>query len=357
MQQGIMTDKVGQLRDSTDALRDQSELQRRLNDESYLFFRKLQDPHAIMSLRKQMLETIHTGGWLEPGSDPMAGIARVEAQCTEGDRAYTDVYHKVYKLEAFHRIAHEPELVATVERIAGRPVMPSPMKIARTWFPHYTEHTTPVHQDFVHFQGSFGVLTCWAPVGECPVELGGLAVLRGSHKVGKVVQHHFALGAGGLGVDLETAASEHPELDSGEWLTADYEPGDTLIFPALTVHKALPNVTNNRLRVSLDNRYHPVGDRIAAHMLRPHLSQLHALEWEEVYDDWPTDDMKYYWEQYDNPIVPMYTGYHERGFHEAVELARTGDSRALLHLKRVAQNNPESEGAAIARIVLEGFGV
>jgi hypothetical protein len=31
--------------------------------------------------------------------------------------------------------------------------------------------------------------------------------------------------------------------------------GDALIFPSLTVHQALPNLTQDRLRVSLDNRY------------------------------------------------------------------------------------------------------
>ena len=62
-------------------------------------------------------------------------------------------------------------------KIVDGPVFPHPAKIARIWFPQFTEHTTPVHQDFVHFQGSFDTYTCWAPVGECPIELGGLAML------------------------------------------------------------------------------------------------------------------------------------------------------------------------------------
>ncbi|NJN84871.1 MAG: phytanoyl-CoA dioxygenase family protein, partial [Caldilineaceae bacterium] len=117
------------------------------------------------------------------GTDPMLGIADVGAQCTEGDAGYTDVYHEVYKLESFHCAAHWPEVTDMVERIVGRPIMPHPQKIARIWFPKYTEHTTPTHQDFVHFQGNFETITCWAPVGDCPIELGGLAVLPGSHKV------------------------------------------------------------------------------------------------------------------------------------------------------------------------------
>jgi hypothetical protein len=90
----------------------------------------------------------------------MDGIANVAAQCTEGDIGYTDVYHEVYKLEAFHRSAHEPEVMGMIETIMGRPVMPHPQKIARLWFPQYAEHTTPIHQDFVHFQGTYQTYTC-----------------------------------------------------------------------------------------------------------------------------------------------------------------------------------------------------
>jgi ectoine hydroxylase-related dioxygenase (phytanoyl-CoA dioxygenase family) len=53
----------------------------------------------------------------------------------------------------------------------------------RIWFPKFTDHTTPTHQDFVHYQGSLDTLTCWAPVGDGPIELGPLAVLERSHKV------------------------------------------------------------------------------------------------------------------------------------------------------------------------------
>ena len=75
-------------------------------------------------------------------------------------------------------------------------MLPHPQKIARLWFPQYTEHTTPMHQDFVPLPSSFSTYTFWAPVGDCPLELGGLAVLPGSHKIGKVREHHFSLGAG-----------------------------------------------------------------------------------------------------------------------------------------------------------------
>lgn len=333
-----------ELRVSNDAMNDPGELRLRIAEEGYLFFKKLQDPGKLWALRKEMLTTIQAGGWLVAGTDAMDGIADISTQCTEGDSEYTDVYHEVYKLEAFHRSGHWPEVVEMIGKILGKPVLPHPQKIARLWFPKYTAHTTPIHQDFVHFQGNFETYTCWAPVGDCPIELGGLAVLPGSHKADKVLEHHFSLGAGGLCVNTEDLG--------GEWHSTNYEIGDTLIFPALTVHKALPNLTEDRLRVSLDNRYQAVDAPIAEHMLEPHLNIFNALQWEDVYRDWHSDELKYYWKTHELTVLPRDFSYGNRGFEEALELARRGDARAVLHLNRIIKRDATSEPAQRAAAVL-----
>ena len=269
------------------------------------------------------------------GTDPLEGIARIDAQCTEGDTAYTDVYHQVYRLQAFHRSGHWPEVLEVMGQVIGAEVLPHPQKIARLWFPQYTEHTTPMHQDFVHFQGSFETYTFWAPVGDCPMELGGLAVLPGSHKIGKVREHHFSLGAGGLVVDEEDLA--------GTWLSTNYQAGDALIFPSLTVHQALPNYTEDRLRVSLDNRYQAKDQPIAQHMLQPHMQAISGLTWETCYKGWESDELQYYWQDLGLQVVPMSTQWGDKGFAEALDLARGGDERALYQLRRIARRDPESE--------------
>ena len=230
----------------------------------------------------------------------------------------------------------------------GCPIMPHPHKVARIWFPKYTEHTTPTHQDFVHFQGSFKNLTCWAPVGDCPIELGGLAVIPGSHKVDRVLDHHFSLGAGSLVVDPEDHADELDPV----WHSTHYEIGDTLIFPALTIHQALPNYTEDKLRLSLDNRYMAVGDVVAEHMLEPHGPS--QLQWEAVYQHWTTDDLKYYWHQYNNPTVPRDMSFSDKGFAEALELAKAGNTHALYRLRRTVKNDPDSQyGQAAKRVLAE----
>jgi len=344
-----------EFRVSNDARGDVPELRRRLTEEGYLFFRKLVNPDKVMSLRRDITRVLREVGWLVADADPMDGIADVSAKCTEGDLPYNTSYHKVYKLESFHRLPHDPALVGMVEKLMGRRAIPLPGHKARIWFPKFTEHTTPLHQDFVHYQGSLQALTCWMPVGDCPVPLGPLAVLPGSHKVKKVLSHHFSLGAGGLIIDLDEQVATHPELDV-PWVTTDFEAGDVLFFPALTIHRALPNVTEDRIRISLDNRYEGEGDNIAAHMLTPHMTDILPISWEEVYKDWKSDDLKYYWKKINHRAIPKYDGYAQKGFAEALELARTGDKRAILALRRTVRVHPESDDARAARAVLEEIG-
>jgi len=340
-----MTELLKELRVSNDAMNNPEELRHRISEEGYLFFKKLQVPDKLRALRREMLTTMQEGGWLVAGTDPMDGIADISTQCTEGDAEYTNVYHEVYKLEAFHRSGHWPEVVDMVQKIIGSSVLPHQQKIARLWFPKYTAHTTTIHQDLVHFQGNFQTYTCWAPVGDCPIELGGLALLPGSHKINQVMEHHFSLGAGSLCVNTD-------EL-SGEWHSTNYEIGDTLIFLALTVHKALPNLTEDRLRVSLDNRYQAVDDPIAEHMLEPHLNIFNSLRWEDVYRNWKSDELKYYWKNLDLTVLPRDFSYGNKGFEEALELARDGDKRAVLHLNRVIKRDSTTELAQRAAAVLQ----
>ena len=340
-----MMGQYQELRISNDIMEDADALRERIDDEGYLFFKQLQRPEKLLELRQQMLTVMQEGGWLIAGTDPLDGIADVSQQCTEGDVEYSDVYHQVYRLEAFHRSAHWPEVMEIMAKVVGKPVLPHPHKVARLWFPQYTAHTTPIHQDFVHFQGNFETYTCWAPIGDCPIELGGLAVLPGSHKIDKVMDHHFSLGAGSLCINTD-------EL-TDNWHTTDYEIGDTLIFPALTVHKALPNLTEDRLRVSLDNRYTATDNIVADHMLEPHLNIFNQLKWEDVYRDWESDEFKYYWKNLGLRVVPRDFSYSNTGFREALDLARIGDEKAKIHLSRIIKRDPTAEQAQRATAVLQ----
>ena len=88
-------------------------------------------------------------------------------------------------------------------------------------------------------------------------------------------------------------------------------------------------------------------------MLKPHLALISPLTWEEVYAGWETTDLQYYWRSMVTEVVPRDTSYSERGFAEALSLAREGNSRAILHLKRAMLRDPDSEPGKAAAAVLQ----
>ena len=64
-----MREALGEFKVSNDILNDPVKLRDRMKDEGYLFFKGLQDPSQLYSLRKDKLKVISKGGWLQPGFD------------------------------------------------------------------------------------------------------------------------------------------------------------------------------------------------------------------------------------------------------------------------------------------------
>ena len=325
-----MTD-IKPFRVSNDALGDSEELRSRFQQEGYLFFKKLQNPDKLRSLRIEMLGAIQHSGWFKNDFDIAEGRGDPSKACTEGEEAYTRTIHEIQKLREFHAAGHWHEVLSVLGDVVQAPILPHPSKIARLWFPQYTEHTTPFHQDFVHFQSNFEVISVWTPVGDCPIELGPLAVIEGSHKVNKVVDHHFSLGAGNLKVDsLEKR---------GIMRCNDFEIGDTLFFGCLMVHGALPNLTDDLLRVSLDNRYQQLGLPVTEGQMQPHLGDSNptvgTLTWDKIYNSWPeSDDLKHYWKKHKFKVNPSDRQFGERAYEEDLQNASAGNKVAIENLEQ-----------------------
>jgi hypothetical protein len=56
----------------------------------------------------------------------------------------------------------------------------------------------------------------------------------------------------------------------------------------------------------------------------------------------------------DLEVVPISTQWGDKGFAEAMELARGGDERALVQLRRIARSDSESErGQQVVQLLSE----
>jgi ectoine hydroxylase-related dioxygenase (phytanoyl-CoA dioxygenase family) len=248
----------------SDAHADAEELRAIMERQGYLFFRRLVPVDEVMAVRRAVLEQCEQAGWLDSAYDLQEAVVAAGMQpTTEGKSEYMAVYRKVLKLPVFHDFPNQPALLAVARLLLGDEVLVHPRRIGRLTFANNTVATTPPHQDYYYIRGSVHTYSCWAPLGDCPISLGGLAVWPGSQHRG-FLDHsvHFPGAIGGCGVPVDPA--------DAVWHTTDYGAGDAVFFHSYTIHKALPNLSGNRLRVSTDNRYQRREDPIDAAALLPH---------------------------------------------------------------------------------------
>jgi ectoine hydroxylase-related dioxygenase (phytanoyl-CoA dioxygenase family) len=248
----------------SDPQSDEAQLRITMKTYGYLFFRGLVPADEVLNVRHDVLETLQEAGWLDPSCELMEGIARPGiTPRTEGQPEYTAVYRQVLRLPRFHNFPCHPSLMNIASCLIDGEILVHPRRIGRITFPNSQALTTPAHQDHFYIRGSVKTYSCWVPLGDCPMSLGGLAVWPGSQHRGFIehsVSHPGAVGGRGVPVDEELA----------EWHTTDFQIGDALFFHSYTIHKALPNLSPERLRLSTDNRYQRSKDEIDPAALRPH---------------------------------------------------------------------------------------
>lgn len=289
--------------DSTPLLADPEALRARGEADGYLFFKGLLPAEDVRRVRADLLGIVARHGWLRMGADPLEGLLDVEALSRvpeEQMRSDIGVSHGAYedaqKLESVHCLPHHPHLLALYGALFGGPVLTHPRHIIRMVTSHPVMVPTPQHQDFPLIQGTSRTWTCWFPVGDCPRDMGALSVLSGSHR-GGYLPIQSTPGAGAI------AAQTCPWED--DWVEGDFAIGDVLTFPSFTVHRALPIHHRDRIRLSLDVRYQPLGEPVEAKSLQPHC----GLAWDEIYAGWEREDLRHYWRHLPLTLSPWDPSY------------------------------------------------
>jgi hypothetical protein len=270
--------------DSTPILDRLDLLKARLRSDSYLFFRRLLKSSQVEKLRAQILHALASVGWLKEGTDFLEARPGAVPHYSPGrrdndaalDLEWFDGYKLIQRIEDFHKLAHDPALVGLMSQLLGADLIVHPRKIGRASFPGI-EYPTPPHQDVTFNQACVDVLTTWIPLGDVSRDLGGLQILRGSASRG-AMKARPADGVGGERVDVDD--------DSQDWLTAEYNAGDVLVFHAFSVHRAFPN-RSNQLRLSVDYRYQSASDPIKPDTLIPHGYGRGTIpSWKQLTADW-----------------------------------------------------------------------
>lgn len=310
----VLADKVNlePMFEANGLLGDVCGLRARLQSDGYLFFRKVVPVQLLLELRDQITQILADEGWIEGGPERMKAKA-IRRPLREGQPKFFQAHDRIIKLEAFHSLAHEAHLMDVMRQSLGDTAFPHPLSIVRLIFPDSPELATPPHQDFPNNQGTPNLTAAWIPLGDCAIRDGSLAIMEGSHKYG-VLPLKFHLGAGNRRAVLQE------QMSKCRWVGADFSAGDIVLFTALTVHKAMENYNPQSMRLSVDFRYQVEGEALTAGCLQPHFNR---VSWDDIYRDWKSDELKYYWRRKDYVEVPWNSALHalpEDHFDEAYEL-------------------------------------
>jgi len=261
----LSPEHFGFLESSSALVGDPAALRQRMADEGYLFLPGLLDRADVLAARRVCAERLAAKGMLRDDADLMDCLVRPGV-----DSGFDISLAK--NNEPLMRVLYDGPMMALFERLIGGPVL----HFDYTWFRAVAPgRGTPPHMDIVYMgRGTQRLYTGWTPIGDVPIETGGLLVLERSHKHDRLNAGYgskdvdtycenrrepgFAKMGGGGNIRAGGALSENPvklrERLGGRWLTADFRAGDVLIFSVFLVHCSLDNHSQS-IRMSSDSRY------------------------------------------------------------------------------------------------------
>lgn len=233
------------LPDSTPLIDHPEELRARWETDGVLYFHQVVDPVAIAAVRDNYIARLQELGLVAQGAtEPTwTGVNKVD-----GKHA-SKIDDRVWQ-----QLVHEPSFARPIRAFLGKDPAWVPIVVHRS-APPVGVQGADIHQGR-HQDGvfNFGIefITCWVPLMDIDAQVGGLAVVPGSHKRS---YYDYAEDE----IPNQAGAIAPGRIADELWRRPDYKVGDILMFHGMTAHTGLPN-TSDRFRLSIDVRYVPKPD-------------------------------------------------------------------------------------------------
>jgi hypothetical protein len=268
-------DRLGYLRPS-DPGEGADTLRERFNADGCLWLKGFLPRRDVLEFRRYVFTAFADTGLLAPGSDPLEGRYSGTPDTDLARRRLMELVRSA----AYEAFCLSPRLWQFMDAFLGGISYLHKRKILRHTRPG-EGRATPAHYDLVYLRGGTErVVTIWIPIGDTPVEMGGLCYLEGSHTLGRRLEREFVAESGDLTPEQRLSAyNKHmkaggwisddlpdmAEQFQSRWLVADYEAGDVMLHSPFMIHAATANDSpDRRIRLSTDIRYQNVRDEIDA---------------------------------------------------------------------------------------------
>ncbi len=234
------------LEDASPFLADPTRLRRIADRDGFLYLRGLLPRGVVEAFRATVVEFAASTGWLDPNSPPVEGRAMPGKRVGYyQDPDWVNLQIHVQNRAEMWTAGDHVAIHRALHAVDGRSsyLYLSTANTCRVFSPH-PEMATQPHQDAHYLRFTRDFWTVWIPLGDCPRELGPLALLAGSHAEG--LRAHTGQGIVDGGVEVASDAV---------WSSGDLACGDAILFRPMTLHRSLPNTSGTHLRLSADFRY------------------------------------------------------------------------------------------------------
>ncbi len=238
--------------------------------QGYLWLKGILNRENVLDFRRRFFEAFIDTGLLVEGSSPVEGL-----YSGGGKGRVSKVLAEIVQWASYEAFCLSPEIWQFYEKLLGGPVYLHKRKLIRTTTPD--DSCTGAHYDLTYLRaGTDRVCTSWIPIGDIPVEMGGLVYLEGSDSLGRQLEAEFSVKNAQLSPEERISAYNKNMSETGwltkdlpslanrlnsRWLMADYEAGDMVVHSPYMIHASTSN-TRMTMRLSTDIRYQLVHDQI-----------------------------------------------------------------------------------------------
>jgi ectoine hydroxylase-related dioxygenase (phytanoyl-CoA dioxygenase family) len=247
-------------RDSTRLLAEPDHLRERYRQDGYLILRDVLDRDEVLRLRAKYFAAF-PAEYFKPGTRPGDGVY---SGYTPDDLPSYGVSghpaHEFVRSRTYAAFTAQPRL----KRLAGI-LLDGPAELVRRkvlrHFDLAAKQASRAHVDRAYPSGAGSdLVTFWMPLGDCPLEGGGLIYLSGSHQVdlGPLAQSERLTDRPDDPRPLSHDLAWTARTLGGQWLWTDFRAGDVAVHCPDLVHASLDTATET-MRLSTDVRFQRPG--------------------------------------------------------------------------------------------------
>ena len=257
----IPADLLGELRETKYHPDNTFQLRERLQQDGYLFLRGLLSSDDVQAAREEIFGRLAEVGEIKLPVN--AGISTGTSRRNEMVEDLGQFWQSVSEGPALRCVSHGQQTYELMSSIFGEAAQPHDYIFLRTGV---VGRATNFHYDHPFFaRGSKQIHTVWTALRDIPVCDGPLVIVEGSHRFTDLVEQTLKIDCGSDDAPLVSISGgiELAQQRQTRLLTADFQPGDVVIFGMTLLHGSLDNhSTSGHTRLSCDVRWQPAADPI-----------------------------------------------------------------------------------------------